>query len=297
MKGLTLKSYAKINLYLAVLNRRKDGCHNINTIFERIDLFDTIALKLRKDKAIRIISRSADIPKDSRNIAWRSAKLLQDDFNPPCGADIKIVKRIPVGAGLGGGSSNAAAVLAGLNKLWALNLSRKQLLGYAKKLGADVPFFLYDTAFAQGEKLGNKITPLRQLEGVRLWHILIVPKLMVSTPLIYEKWDLEPQKVRLTKARSDVRILISALEKRDISLLAKVLYNSLNRVTVKLYPQTLRPLKRLSFLGVKARLMSGSGPAVFGVTSSRSEALNLHRELRSKNRLWRIFITATDTQR
>lgn len=290
---MVLKSYAKINLYLAVLNRRKDGYHNINTIFERIDLFDTITLKPRPDKLIRIISSSPDIPKDSRNIAYRSAKLLQDDFNPAYGADIKIVKRIPVGAGLGGGSSNAAAVLAGLNKLWGLGLSQKQLLGYAKKLGADVPFFLYDTAFARGEKSGDKITPLRQLEGVKLWHILIVPELMVSTPLIYKKWDLQPQKVRLTKARSDVRILISALGKRDISLLAKVLYNSLNRVTVKLYPQTLRPLKRLSFLGVKASLMSGSGPAAFGIVASRNEALNLHRELRKKNRLWRIFVAAT----
>jgi len=290
---VTLNSYAKLNLYLAVLNRRKDGYHNIKTIFERITLADTITLKPRRDKKLRIISASPDIPKNIKNTALRSAKLLQDSFNIRQGLDIKIVKRIPVGSGLGGGSSNAASVLIGLNQLWKLRLSQDELIGYAGKIGADVPFFIYNTAFAQGDEKGDKITPLKHLQRVRLWHILIVPKIKVSTPVIYKEWDKKFPKVTLTKAESDAKILNSALEKSDISLLAKVLYNSLNKVTVKLYPQAEMPLEKLSSLGVRAALMSGSGPAVFGVVSSRKDAVTLYHKLKKANRLWRVFVTTT----
>ena len=126
---MVLNSYAKLNLYLEVLSKRKDSYHNIKTIFERIDLCDKIVLKVRKDKKINLISHSPGLPRDSsRNLAYRSAELLQTRLNLDKGVDIQIIKRIPVAAGLGGGSSNAATVLMGLDKLWRLNLSREKLL-------------------------------------------------------------------------------------------------------------------------------------------------------------------------
>jgi 4-diphosphocytidyl-2-C-methyl-D-erythritol kinase len=142
VKALKCNSYAKLNLYLEVLNKRKDGFHNIRTIFERISLCDKIFLKSRPDGKIRITSPSKEIPKDKTNLAFKSAKILKSALNIKEGVEIKIIKNIPVSAGLGGGSSNAAATLLGLNKLWGLNLSKKRLVSFAKEIGSDVPFFI-----------------------------------------------------------------------------------------------------------------------------------------------------------
>lgn len=147
---MLVKSYAKLNLYLEVLKLRKDNYHSIKTIFERIDLCDKIILKTRRDKKIRVICASKDVPRNRTNLAYRSAKLLQDKFKLDRGVDIKIIKRIPVGAGLGGGSSNAAFTLLGLNRLWKLRLGQKELARYARKIGSDVAFFIYDYHYALG---------------------------------------------------------------------------------------------------------------------------------------------------
>lgn len=293
MKNLTLNSYAKVNLYLEVLNKRRDGYHSIKTIFERISLCDQIILRPRPDKKVRIICNSPLVPKGASNTACRSAKLLQETFAVDKGVDIKIIKRIPVGAGLGGGSSNAAFVLLGLNKLWKLNLSRDKLVGFAKKIGCDVPFFLYDTPFAQGLGRGDKIIPLKGLGNMRLWHILVVPKVHVSTPVIYKKWDIFSRKAGLTKIKSNVNILNLALKRNDPYLLGKVLYNSLEEVTAKLYPVIKQVKDTLSFLGLKIILMSGSGPAVFGVVSSGKEAVILCKRLKKESRLWQVFVVRT----
>ena len=305
---MVFHSYAKLNLYLEVLNKRKDGYHNIKTVFERIDLSDKIILKPRPDKLIKIICRDSQVPKDNSNLCYRSAKLLQGSFNIASGADIKIIKRIPVGAGLGGGSGNAAAVFLGLNKLWRLNLSRSKLGKLAKRIGCDIPFFIYNTPFARGEERGDRIKPLRALKKVRLWHILVVPKIKVSTPLIYKKWDkysgLTPpfftsqilkknKKAGLTKPEYDVKILNLALRKNDLSLLGKTLFNDLERITVNLYPQVLRVKEELKDSGIKAILMSGSGPAVFGVVSSRKEAVALSKQLKEEGESWQVFVTRT----
>lgn len=304
---LLLNSYAKLNLYLEVLNTRQDNYHNIKTLFERVDLSDKIVLESRRDKKIRIICNLSDVPCGNTNLAYRSAKLLQDVFHIDRGVDIKIIKHIPVGAGLGGGSSNAASVLVGLNKLWRLKLVQEQLLAYARKIGSDVPFFIYNSPFAFGEGRGDRIKPLEALDNARLWHILVVPKIKVSTPLIYKKWDthstltppfLASQSLRknkragLTSPQYNVKILNLGLRKNDLSLIGKALFNSLEQVTAKLYPQVRRIKKKLINLGLKAILMSGSGPAIFGIVSSRKEALSLCRQLK-KNRLWQVFVTRT----
>ena len=287
---MIVDSCAKLNLYLEVLNKRKDGYHNINTVFERIGLSDKIILKPRRDNKIKIICSSPLVPKGKTNLAYRSAKLLQDNFLVKKGVNIEIKKRIPVGAGLGGGSSNAAAVLTGLNKFWGLRLGQNKLVKLAAGIGSDVPFFIYDSPFALGSGRGEKIKPLRALDSVKLWHVLAVPKIEVLTPVIYKKWDSYS---RLTSPRRGDKILTSALKKSDLSLIAKSLLNSLERVTSGLYPEVARIKERFICLGLKAVLMSGSGPAVFAIVPSRKEAVSLCRQLKEENKFWQVFASQT----
>lgn len=289
---LVLNSYAKLNLYLEVLNKRRDGYHNLNTIFERIDLCDRIVLKTRRDKKIKIICKSADLPRDNtQNLAFLSAKLLQDSLKIDKGVDIVMIKHIPVAAGLGGGSSNAAAVLTGLNKLWKVNLAPEKLIGYAQKIGSDVPFFIFNSKFAQGSACGDQIKPLKSLNNVKLWHILVVPRKRVLTARIYQAWD--KLKTRLTRPKSNVKILRLALKKRNLALIGKVLFNSLQEVTSRFYPEIGLIKKKLNCLGVKSILMSGSGPAVFGLVSSRKEAAGVEEKLKREGSSWEVFITCT----
>jgi 4-diphosphocytidyl-2-C-methyl-D-erythritol kinase len=296
-KGLILNSYAKVNLYLEVLNKRPDGYHNLDTLFERISLTDTIILDPLANKEIRISCDSPLVPADSSNLAYKSAKLLSDGFDVDRGVAIKIIKRIPVGSGMGGGSSNAAATLLGLNTLWNLKLSRHTLVEYAKKIGADVPFFIYDTPFARGQARGDEIKPIRALKKHKFWHILVVPRIKVSTPLIFRKWDectalKISQKRRLTIPQQNVKILTSALKDNNLSLISKTLCNDLEHVTAKLYPDIGRIKETLTGMGVKAVLMSGSGPAVYGFVSSGKEAVVLCRQL-ERNRFWQVIATHT----
>ncbi|MDP2905080.1 MAG: 4-(cytidine 5'-diphospho)-2-C-methyl-D-erythritol kinase, partial [Candidatus Omnitrophota bacterium] len=161
--AVVIKSYAKLNLYLAVLNKRKDNYHNIETLFERIDLHDTIALKKLPGKAIKIVCDHPAVPADTSNLCYKSAKLLQKSLGVNYGVEIKITKRIPVAAGLGGGSSNAAYTLIGLNKLWRLGLSKDKLARLGRLIGADVPFFIMNTPFAIATGRGDKIKPLARI--------------------------------------------------------------------------------------------------------------------------------------
>jgi len=292
---LTFNSYAKLNLYLEVRNIRLDRYHNIRTLFERISLSDKIILIPRQDKKIKIHCNLPEVPSDNSNLAYKSARLLQDSLNLKKGVEIRIIKRIPQGAGLGGGSSNAAGTLMGLNKLWKLNLPRSRLLSYARKLGCDVPFFVYNSPFAEGSARGDRIRVLKGLNNVRLWHILVVPKKKVSTRQIYKKWDAEMMRAAepLTKSKCNVKILTLALKKNGPRLIGKSLFNSLEQTTAKLYPEVTRIKEKLKAIGLKSILMSGSGPAVFGIVSSRREGAVLCRRLKAKSRSWQVYLTRT----
>lgn len=288
MNKLTINSYAKLNLYLQVLGKRKDNYHDIETLFERIDLFDKIQLVARRDNKIKIFCNHPLVPKNKNNLGFKAAKLLQEEFKLNCGVDIRITKRIPVGSGMGGGSSNAAAVLSGLNRLWALKLERSELVVYAKKIGADVPFFISDTSFALGRERGDKIEPAGSLKNLKFWHILVVPRIKVSTPLVYKKWD----EFQLTIPKRNVKILSSALRKNDFSLISRSLFNGLEEVTTSLYPEISEIKGKLVQGGVKAILMSGSGPTVFGFVPAKKKALALAELLKMK-RFWQVFIART----
>lgn len=292
---LTLNSYAKLNLYLKVINRRPDHYHNISTIFERIDLCDRLTLKTCREKGIKIVCNSPDVPTDRTNLAYRSAEILMQALHIEKGVEIRIDKRIPVGAGLGGGSSNAACVLLGLNKLWGLRLSQEKLAGFAREIGSDVPFFIYNAAFAQGTSCGDRIKPLPQIK-TRFWHLLVVPKIKVLTPFIYQKWDEQAKNLEiagLTISPDNVKLIILALKQRRISLINKVLGNSLEGITSQIYPEVKHIKEKLLSFGLKTVSMSGSGPAVFALVSSRKEGLALARTLNREGRSWQVFVART----
>lgn len=325
MGKLAFNSYAKINLYLAVLNKRRDNYHNIKTLFERISLCDRITLSARKDDLIKISCSHPGVPKDNSNLCFRSAELLRRKFNLKIGLDIRIIKRIPVAAGLGGGSSNAASVLWGINRMCGLHLSREKLALLAKKIGCDVPFFIYNTPFALGLERGDKIKPMEGLRNLRFWHILVAPRFKVSTPLIYAKWDefnrrkspckyygsgLKNKKAGLTPLDKssilkknyltgltipafDDKILTSAKSKECPSLAGRILFNSLEEAAAGIYPEINIIKEKLVSLGAKTILMSGSGPAVFGIVSSRKEALTLRKKINNFAQPWQVYVTKT----
>ena len=287
---LVIKSFAKLNLYLQVLNKRKDNFHNLNTLFTRIDLADTLVLKERKDNLIKIKCSSRQVPKDKTNLCYRAAVLLKQECKLNFGLEIDIKKRIPVGAGLGGGSTNAASLLLGLNKYWNLNLPKTALIRLAAKLGSDVAFFVHDIKFALGSQRGEKIKPLVSLQQLKLWFILVYPNIKVSTPLVYQQFELFS---RLTRQKHNVKLLVSQLLKRGSQVTPELLFNSLETVTIRLYPVVNQVKKALYDMGLEKVMMSGSGAAVFGICSSLKQAKDLSKKLRKQHKSWQVFVTST----
>jgi 4-diphosphocytidyl-2C-methyl-D-erythritol kinase len=298
---LVTKSFAKLNLYLQVLNKRKDNFHNLSTLFARIDLADTLIFRKRKDNLIKIKCDSRQVPRDKTNLGYRAAALLRQKFNLSFGIEIEIKKRIPVGAGLGGGSSNAASVLLGLNRLWNLNLSKAKLANLGAQLGSDVPFFIHQEKFALGSQRGDKIKPLASLDKLKLWFILVYPNFKVSTPLIYQKFDTcltaKPWArgpfSRLTRPRCNVKILTSQLLKKGKAVDVHCFFNGLEAITSDLYPEVNQVKKALCGIGLDKVMMSGSGPAVFAICNSGKQAQDLKKKLSKLYKTWQIFVVST----
>jgi len=283
MNALTLKSFAKLNLVLDVLHKRPDGFHELRTIFERIDLHDTLAFKkTSKDIVIRCLH--PHVPLGPKNLVYRIARKLKTDFAVSEGVEITIQKRIPVAAGLAGGSSNAAAALEGLNILWNLNLSRKQLMEYAAAVGSDVAFFLYDTPYALGEGRGEKIKVL----GIKtkLWHVLVTPRLKVYTKDVFGGLNL-----KLTKKRDDVSILLPFLRENNLYSLGSSLSNDLEPSILSLKPHLGRLKERLLDAGAVGVCFSGSGPSVFALAESQEHAQGLRAKF--DRRFSQVFVVST----
>ncbi|MFA7705970.1 MAG: 4-(cytidine 5'-diphospho)-2-C-methyl-D-erythritol kinase [Candidatus Omnitrophota bacterium] len=295
-KPLVIKSFAKLNLYLQVLNKRKDNFHNLSTLFARIDLADTLVFRKRQDGLIKIKCNSRQVPKDKTNLCYRAAALLKQEFKLSPGIEIELKKRIPVGAGLGGGSSNAASVLLGLNRFWNLNLPKTKLVKLGAKLGSDVPFFIHQAKFALGSLRGDKIKPLDHLRKLKLWFILVYPNFKVSTPLIYKKFDSIFAAGRsfsqLTRPAGNVKILTSQLLKKGRGVEAHCFFNSLELVTGNLYPVVNQVKKAVLALGLDRVMMSGSGPAVFAVCDSFRQARSLGGKLGKQHKSWKIFVVS-----
>ncbi|MBM3253778.1 MAG: 4-(cytidine 5'-diphospho)-2-C-methyl-D-erythritol kinase [Candidatus Omnitrophica bacterium] len=300
--ALQLLSPAKINLFLDVISKRPDGFHNIFTVFERIDLFDRITLEVTKN-GIRLETDNEELPRGRDNIAYKAAELFLKNFKIKKGVYIKVEKHIPIAAGLGGGSSNAATVLLGMNRLFGLSLGKEEIMPLAKKVGSDVPFFTEETSFAIGEGRGDIITPLKT--NKRFWHILVCPNIRVYTKEIYN--ELEEKKNNVTANFTDnynkKSNLLNIWEKLNLTkntrdsintlfnLSSCFLYNKLESIVEDKIKEIRQVKIALENYGVKP-MMSGSGPTVFGFVNLRKEAEIIRDKLASQYN-WQIFLTKT----
>jgi len=270
MKPFTLSSYAKLNLALRVVGRRPDGFHELVTLFERIDLRDDISFAPAKEGEFSIRCDDRRVPCDQRNLIWKAARVLAEGEGVAMAARITIRKRIPVAAGLAGGSSNGAAALAGLNKLWNLKLSRNKLAAYAEKIGSDVAFFLYDVPFALGTGRGEIVKPLDM--KARLWHFLVVPQAPLLTKDVYGHFAQS-----FTKPAGDVNIILRSLQKNDPAGVGAGLFNDLEAPILALKPHLGKLKQRVARQDVLGVSFSGSGPSVFAVVASEKEANKLKK--------------------
>jgi 4-diphosphocytidyl-2-C-methyl-D-erythritol kinase len=298
-KNISLPAYAKLNLALRVTGRRPDGFHSLQTLFERIDLCDELTFQLTANGANTLICDHPAVPDDDRNLVVKAARMLQAAFKVKQGAKIRIRKRIPVAAGLAGGSSDGAAALMGLNWLWRLDLAPKDLVPFAKRLGSDVAFFLYDTPWALGTERGDKIKPLAI--PAKLWHILITPKVPVLTKDVYGTYAVRFSRrnmnacktgdFSLTKLDADVNILLRSLRKNDIIRAGARLFNDLEPAILTLRPGLLRLKERLREGDVLGVSFSGSGPSIFALTENQKNAERLREQFSRTYR--QVFVVRT----
>ena len=268
---LYVKAPAKINLTLDVLHKRPDGYHEVEMIMTTVDLADRIGLESRTDGQIRIISADRYVPDDHRNLAYQAAKLLRDTYGVKDGVTITLEKKIPVAAGLAGGSSDAAATLKGLNYLWNLNLSADQLAEHGAKIGSDVSFCVYGgTALATGR--GEHIQELPAPPNC--WIILAKPSIGVSTADVYG--GLKMHEVVHPKTQDMIR----AIHEKNYELMCEAMGNALESVTLKLHPEVSMIKEQMMKFGADAVLMSGSGPTVFGIVQHESRVNRIYNGLR-----------------
>jgi 4-diphosphocytidyl-2-C-methyl-D-erythritol kinase len=254
-------SPAKVNLHLEVLERRADGYHEVQSLMVRIDLFDEMEIHPGGQR-VRLIAEGEAIPGGPENLACRAAQLFCRETGVPGNLEIRLRKNIPVAAGLGGGSGNAAAVLLALNDLCPKRLDQNSLLGLGSRLGADVPFFLFQkSALARGK--GDRLTSAKVPE--RLGFLLLVPPFRISTPWAYETFD--QMTGGKTKGRTHLEESYPTLRE-----LLPVLKNDLEIPALSRYPEIGRRKEELLRLGANGALMSGSGPVVFGLFASKGEA-------------------------
>jgi len=265
---ISLKAPAKINWFLSVLNKRDDGYHNIVSPMQCVDLFDVLTFEEAED--IHLLS-DLSIPAEG-NLVFKAAALLKRASSYKFGARIELQKNIPVAAGLGGGSSDAAYTLMGLNRLWGLNFDRKALMDLAAEIGSDVPFFLAGN-FSLIEGRGEKVTAVNTECSMIL--LLVKPDISVSTAWAYNSF-----KTGLTKKTVDIKLFCQALDRKNYTFLRDAVWNDLEDVVIRKYPVIGELKEQLRQNGALLSLMSGSGSAVFGVFNTFEEAVRASTTLR-----------------
>lgn len=249
-------SCAKINIGLRIVNRRADGYHNLESLFQEIDWCDEVIVRLRKE-GVRIETNFPEVPVDERNLCYRAFEVLREKFPVSGGVEIILKKKIPPGAGLGGGSSNAATCLKMFNQLFQLNLTTGELLKLASRIGSDVPFFvLGKTAIVKGR--GEVVIPVRLPFSFQC--LLVLPKLHISTEFIYKNFELP-----LTHYSDHVKFDVLISELRKLEDLKEKLPNDLETVAVRFYSELAGVRKRLEASGARYVSLSGSGSAMFGL--------------------------------
>lgn len=266
-----MKAPAKINLSLDVLGKREDGYHDVKMIMTTIDLADRIELEVLEQNRIIVTSHNRYVPDDQRNLAYQAAALLKEIFGVTLGAQITITKNIPVAAGLAGGSSDAAAVLRGLNKLWGLNCTIDELAQIGAKIGSDVSFCVYGgTAIATGR--GEQIEHIDSPPPC--WVILAKPSQGVSTATVYQNLNLSGIE------HPNVGGMVDAITNQDYKQICDSLGNVLESVTLKFHPEVAMIKEQMKRFGADAVLMSGSGPTVFGLVKHDSRMHRVYNGLK-----------------
>lgn len=264
MDSITMQSMAKINLGLDVIRKREDGYHDLRMVMQTIRLSDHIFIKKERDSGIRFRTNLPFLPDNEKNIAYKAAQILMEEFQIDDGIFINLEKHIPVAAGMAGGSSNAAAVLVGMNRLFELGLTKRELMERGVRLGADVPYcIMRGTALAEG--IGEILTPL---PAPPLCYIVIVkPNFFVSTKFVYTNLKVEE-----IKEHPDIDGITASIRNQDLDGIVSRLGNVLEEITIPAYPQIQEIKEDLLRQGALGSLMSGSGPTVFGIFSSLEQA-------------------------
>lgn len=283
MNTIMLKAYAKINLGLDVLGKRKDGYHEVRMIMQTIRLYDKLNMKkLNKDEII-IKTNLAYLPTNENNLVYRAIQILKDEFNIKQGVYVELQKHIPVAAGLAGGSSDAAAALIGMNRLFQLKLTMTDLMQRAVKLGADIPYcILGGTALSEG--IGEVLTPLAPMPSA---YILIAkPPINVSTKYVYENLILDEN-----TNHPDIDGIMEAINSKDLCGVTNRLSNVLESVTIDRYPVIQEIKDTMIEFGAMNALMSGSGPTVFGIFEDLNLAKKAFYQLKVQGKAKQIYLT------
>ncbi len=283
MESIKLKARAKINLGLDVLGKRPDGYHEVRMIMQTIEIYDHLHITKIPQNEIQLFSNLSFLPVNENNLIYKAAKLLKDECGYKGGVKISLHKFIPVAAGLAGGSSDAAATLFGLNRLFHLDLTAKELMELGVKLGADVPYCLMrGTALAEG--IGEKLTKLAPIPDCCI--IVAKPPVNVSTRQVYESLDIDG-----VTSRPDIDALLNAIEAQDIMGIAANMGNVLESVTIPRYPVIAAIKQDMLDHGAVNAMMSGSGPTVFGIFKDEHTARECQAYLKEKGDARQVYIT------
>ena len=282
---IQLKALAKINLGLDVLRRREDGYHEVKMIMQTISLHDDLEIRRIKTPEIQVKTNLYYLPTNENNLVYKAAKLLMDEFGIKEGVAIQLKKRIPVAAGMAGGSTDGAAVLWGMNQMYGLGLSRQELMERGVKLGADVPYCVQrGTALAEG--IGERLSVLPSMPKCTI--LIAKPGISVSTKFVYENLhanDLKPEQ------HPDVDRMIEAMKEKNLDLLCERMGNVLETVTIPAYPVIQEIKEHMMACGAAGAMMSGSGPTVFGIFHSPVQAKAAMKDLKVNGLAKHLYLT------
>lgn len=283
MNQIELKALAKINLGLDVLGRRENGYHDVRMIMQSIYLYDTVKIIKQSEPGIRLETNLGFLPTGEGNIAYKAAQLLMEEFEIREGVRIRLDKHIPVAAGLAGGSSNAAAVLFGMNRLFGLHLSTQELMDRGVKLGADVPYcIMRGTVLAEG--IGEELSVLPPMPKCTV--LIAKPPISVSTKTVYEALDSKE-----IAEHPDIDGIIDGLKDGNLRKIASSMGNVLEDVTIPMHPVIDDIKKEMYDAGALGAMMSGSGPTVFGLFESRAAAKKAQKNIRDRALAKQVYVT------
>ncbi len=289
MDDISLKALAKINLGLDVVRRREDGYHEVRMIMQTIHLYDRLDIKKKRDADIKIQTNLSFLPVNENNLVYKAGRLLMDEFGITDGVSVKLDKRIPVAAGMAGGSTDAAAMLFGMNRIFGLGLSKKQLMERGVKIGADVPYcIMRGTALAEG--IGEQLSALPPM--VKCPVLIAKPQISVSTKFVYQNLKLDDETIH-----PDIDRLIGDIEAKDLHSIAEHMGNVLETVTIPNYPVIDEIKKHMTAHGAVGAMMSGSGPTVFGLFDDEETAKAAYKAMRASGLAKQVYLTSVYNNR